>query len=143
MRKTLLPDINVWLALTFDQHVHHLTAKNWAKGVRGDVIRFCRFTQQGFLRLATNPKVMGEQTVSLVDAWKLYDAILTDERIEFAAEPTNIEMTWRQMTQVDAKTPNTWSDAYLAAFSVASGYELVTFDRGFAKFAGLAWTKLD
>jgi hypothetical protein len=28
-----LPDINVWLALTFDSHVHHLSAKTWFDGL--------------------------------------------------------------------------------------------------------------
>jgi predicted nucleic acid-binding protein len=25
----LLPDVNVWLALTFDSHIHHPAAKKW------------------------------------------------------------------------------------------------------------------
>ena len=28
-----LPDINVWLALTFDSHAHHPAAKTWFDGL--------------------------------------------------------------------------------------------------------------
>ena len=54
MKKTLLPDINVWLALTFDSHIHHAAAKAWFDPLSDEVCYFCRLTQQGFLRLATN-----------------------------------------------------------------------------------------
>ena len=55
-----LPDINVWLALAFDSHIHHPDAKKWFDGLADDAIcYFCRLTQLGFLRLATNPKVFG------------------------------------------------------------------------------------
>ena len=56
----LLPDINVWLALAFGSHTHHSFAKNWFDCVPGGNCFFCRMTKQGFLRLATNPRVMRE-----------------------------------------------------------------------------------
>jgi predicted nucleic acid-binding protein len=34
----LLPDINVWLALTFDSHVHHPSAKMWFDGFPNDAV---------------------------------------------------------------------------------------------------------
>ena len=30
-----------------------------------------------------------------------------------------------------------WNDAYLAAFALAGGFQVVTFDQGFSKFAGV------
>ena len=32
----------------------------------------------GFLRLATNPKVLGNHTVSMVEAWRGFDLMLSD-----------------------------------------------------------------
>jgi len=53
-----LPDINVWLALAFPAHVHHLPARAWFGAVpAGRPCHFCRLSQLGFLRLANNPKV--------------------------------------------------------------------------------------
>ncbi len=69
-----LPDVNVWLALTFDSHVHHPDAKAWFDGLpAGAVCFFCRLTQQGLLRLATNPSVFGQHAVTLPEAWQKYD----------------------------------------------------------------------
>ena len=42
----LLPDVNVWLALTFDSHVHHPAAKAWFDALSGELCFFCRYTKQ-------------------------------------------------------------------------------------------------
>jgi predicted nucleic acid-binding protein len=55
MTKMLLPDINVWLALVFDAHVHHPSALAWFNSLSDETAFFCRLTQQGFLRWANNP----------------------------------------------------------------------------------------
>ena len=54
-----LPDVNVWIAIVADRHEHHATARQWFDSVSVPVC-FCRVTQMAFLRLLTNPKVMGE-----------------------------------------------------------------------------------
>ncbi len=76
MMKMLLPDVNVWLALTFDSHVHHPAAKTWFDALSGELCLFCRTTQQGFLRLATNAVVFGDSALNLSEAWKKYDVFL-------------------------------------------------------------------
>jgi predicted nucleic acid-binding protein len=48
---TCLPDVNVWLALTIAEHVHHAPAKRWFESQEHEQIAFCRVTQMGFLRL--------------------------------------------------------------------------------------------
>jgi uncharacterized protein len=138
-----LPDINVWLALSFLTHVHHKSAKSWFDGLAGDRrCYFCRFTQQGFLRLANNLKVFPQAAVAQDVAWKLYDTIISDTRIEFASEPPLLELIWRQFTGHERFSPNAWSDAYLAAFARAGGFEVVTFDKGFKQFSGVGCTIL-
>lgn len=83
----LLPDVNLWLALAFEAHVHHTAAKAWFDPLsEADRCAFCRMTQQGFLRLVTNPKAFGDEAVTLPEAWRLYDAFLADPRISFAEE---------------------------------------------------------
>ena len=102
----------------------------------GGLFFFCRTTQQGFLRLATDPRVLRADAVTLPDAWTLYDVILRDRRISFSSEPLGLEPIWRGYTQTEAFTPKVWNDAFLAAFARASGYEIVTFDKGFIRRAG-------
>ena len=139
----LLPDVNVWLALTFDSHTHHPAAKAWFDGLANDpVCCFCRLTQQGFLRLATNRSVFGKDAVPLPDAWRIYDLYLSDPRVLFAQEPADTESHWRRYTQSRTFSPRVWNDAYLAAFARAGGLEVVTFDSGFTQYQGVTSTIL-
>lgn len=130
-----LPDVNLWLALSFQAHQHHPKANSWFSGLdAGSSLLFCRLTQQAFLRLATHPKVMGAEAVTLRDAWRLYDRILQDPRVSLAIEPPGLEQRWRALTQTPRFSPKVWNDAYLAAFALAGDYEMVTFDQGFTQF---------
>ncbi len=138
-----LPDINVWLALTFDSHVHHPAAKTWFDGLPNDAVcYFCRLTQQGFLRLATNRSVFGKHAVKLPDAWQKYDDFLGDPRVVYAGEPADLEKHWRIYTQSQSFSPQVWNDAYLAAFALAGNLNLVTFDKALKQYANLTCTVL-
>ena len=134
MRKIFLPDVNVWVALAFDHHGHHGSALTWVNAVGSEALAFCRMTQQGLLRLATNGRVMGTHVLTLAEAWALYDQISADSRVMFVPEPPGVESRWRQLTQANQPSTHVWADAYLAAFAFAGDYEIVTFDQGFAQF---------
>jgi toxin-antitoxin system PIN domain toxin len=138
----LLPDVNIWLALAFKSHVHHVAAKNWFDGVSSDGCAFCRLTQQGFLRLATNPKAVNVDAVTMLDAWRMYDEFLGDPRVCLVREPAGLETLWRGFTQRKTFSPKVWNDAFLAAFALAADCEVVTFDKGFAQYADLKCTIL-
>lgn len=129
-----LPDVNVWLALTFESHFHHEPAKQWFDEVGPDQAIICRLTQQGYLRLSTNPSAFGKEAVSLRDAWSFYDAFLEDERVVFLAEPETIEGIWRSYTATPTFSPKIWNDAFLAAFAAATESRLVSFDRAVRQF---------
>jgi len=137
-----LPDVNVWLALTFDSHIHHPAAKNWFDALSGEVCFFCRMTQQGFLRLATNQTVFGVHALTLHQAWQEYDILQSDARVSYVDEPANLEPHWRKWTQNQSFSPHVWNDAYLAAFAESGNLELVTFDKGFAQYTGVSCTLL-
>ncbi|MCI0684954.1 MAG: PIN domain-containing protein, partial [Gemmataceae bacterium] len=130
-----LPDVNVWLALAFRAHIHHAAATMWQSRLAANQLcYFCRLTQQGFLRLATNPKAFPTQAVSLLKAWQMYDAILADPRFAFADEPAGLEPIWRGFTQSRQFSPKVWNDAYLAAFAIAGNHEVVTFDQAMTQY---------
>jgi len=129
----LFPDINVWVALTYERHVHHITAQNWFERLAPSArLFFCRLTQLGLLRLLSAPTVMGpDHAKSQQEAWKTYDAWLEDERVEFLHEPAGLETEFRALTQSPQASPKDWADSYLAAFAHVSRLTLVTFDRAF------------
>lgn len=142
MKTTLLPDINVWLALTFDTHAQHPSANGWLANVANELMAFCRVTQIGFLRLATNSVAFPHDAMTMAEAWVLYDRIGTDRRIIFAPEPFGMEQHWRRLTQLPTRSPHVWADGYLAAFAQAADFEIVTFDKGFAQYKRLRLTIL-
>jgi uncharacterized protein len=137
-----LPDINLWLALAFASHVHHKPASDWFDALQDDRCAFSRMTQQGFLRLATNPKAVGADVLSLTEAWTIYDTFHKDPFVTFVGEPEGVEPLWRGYTEHQSFSHKVWNDAYLAAFARAAGYELITFDKGFSRYAGLKHTIL-
>jgi uncharacterized protein len=137
-----LLDLNVWLALAFDSHQHHPSAVAWFSAVPEESCCFCRITQLGFLRLATTPRVMMDQALTLKEAWLTYEGLYSDPRVVFAAEPEDLEPLWRSYTQHSTFSPKVWNDAYLAAFARSADFELVTFDRGVAQYRDVRCTIL-
>jgi toxin-antitoxin system PIN domain toxin len=126
----LFPDINVWLALSYERHVHYPVARKWFEQLDDDSrLCFCRFTQIGLLRLLTTEALMGMDVLSQVEAWRVYDRLLEDDRILFVDEPPLMEASFRALSRQKRPSPKDWADAYLAAFAATAGLRVVTFDR--------------
>jgi toxin-antitoxin system PIN domain toxin len=137
-----LLDINVWLGLAFKRHKHHISAIAWFNSIGQTRCCFCRLTQMGFLRLASNPQAMGISAVTLQQAWQAYDALFADPRVGYVEEPAGIDPVWRSLTQHQSFSPKVWNDAYLAAFAQTVDFEVITFDQGFAQHQGVRCTIL-
>lgn len=131
IKSFLFPDVNVWLALTYERHVHHSAAKKWFESLDESVrLFFCRITQLGLLRLLTTEAVMGrEEVMGQAAAWEAYGSWLRDDRVSFLAEPPGLEDTFRTMSHLRRPAPKDWADSYLAAFALVSDLTLVTFDQ--------------
>jgi uncharacterized protein len=137
-----LCDSNVWLALALSRHIHHPAAREWLDAVGQPArILFCRATQQTFLRLLTNVAVLapyGNPPLTNAQAWAVYEALLSDDRVELrAGEPAGLAPRWQALAVRDSASPKLWMDAYLAAFAEAGGYRMVTTDAAFQQFSGL------
>lgn len=135
-----LPDINVWIALCIPAHTHHHLAVQWAKGDPSESLFFCRYTQQGLLRLITTAAVttlFKQAPLSNHEALRTMAGILEDGNVQFATEPENIFPHWSAYADVRTASPKLWMDAYLAAFARCGGYRLVTTDKGFKQFKGI------
>src|SRR5215510_10682580 len=88
-----LPDVNVWLAASWSLHSLHKPAKEWIDAEQDD-LAFCRVSQMAFLRLLTNPAVIGKDVVSRRRAWEVYDALVADPRIRLLTEPQGLDPLW-------------------------------------------------
>jgi toxin-antitoxin system PIN domain toxin len=129
-----LPDVNIWIALTSNRHIHHPIAIGWFRGVDADTIAFCRITELGFLRLLTNAHVMGKDVLSPAQAWRTYDAWRTDDRVVFLSERVTFSEQWRRRGNQITGGVNAWTDAYLATFAEHMDATVVTLDRRFSQF---------
>ena len=140
---TYLADVNVWLALVYDEHLHHQAAWAWLESALGPAspnseLTFCRVTEMGFLRLLSNPGVMGKDVRTPQLAWDALVAYYQDPRIQFAPEPAGLRKAWQTFSRQHKHGVNFWTNAYLAAFAEIKGATLVTFDRDFRGYSGLA-----
>ena len=137
MRRLL--DLNTWIALSLETHPQHRPARQWYEQtplLRGDLV-FCRQTELGFLRLITQAPVMarcGVAPLSNTEAIEFLDSLYADPAVSREDEPPATRSLWLQFAQGPLPSPHVWMDAYLAAFTVSLGAELVTFDQGFRSF---------
>lgn len=131
-----LPDVNVWLALAVREHVHHEAASQYWSESAAARVHFCRVTMLGMLRLLTQPRVMGPDALDLASAMALHERFAALPGVDLRPEPAETAKVLRRL--VDAALPGRLlTDAYLAAFAMAGGLRLVTFDRDFGRFEGL------
>ncbi len=137
MSPTCLVDTNVWLALVFVEHLQNEAALRWFEGLEAGEAGFCRMAQLGLIRLLGTPQIMGKHAVSAGEAWRRVLALLEDERVEFVAEPADLDAYLPGMFRYRTPTRHLMNDAYLSAFAIAAGRRLTTLDRGFLQFRGL------
>lgn len=133
-----LCDVNFLVPVCYDHHVFHAGALRWlASNSRAGEFVVCRASQLGLLRLLNNPAAMREDVLTVDEAWRVFDALMRDDRFAFAVEPPGLEAALRRLMRGAAFSPKRWQDAYLAAFAVAGRLSLVTFDAAFRQFDGL------
>lgn len=135
----MTPDINVLIAASRSDHVHHRPALAWlneaiaACGI-GGTLEILPMVATGFLRLATNPKVFVHPTPTS-DALAFLDALLDIPGVEMP----ELGREWpalRQLCREGKLAANKIPDAWIAAAVRTLGEHLVTFDRGFSRLLG-------
>lgn len=133
-----LADVNVLFALLYAGHSHAPQAVAWLER-EGDAARilFCRVVQMGVLRLLTNRQVMQDEVLTPQEAWAYWDSLAADQRFSLVDEPPKLETIWREMAIDMPRDRCVETDTYLAAFALAGGHRLITFDRGFRRFDAL------
>jgi toxin-antitoxin system PIN domain toxin len=131
-----LPDVNVWLALSVSHHPHHDRAMAYWSAEAQAQVSFCRITMLGLLRLLTQPRVMGAAALTPGTAMQALQRWQQLPEVSLRAEPATIDATFVPLLTSDLP-PRLLTDAYLAAFALAGGMRLVSFDRDFRRFPGL------
>lgn len=107
------PDINDWLALLVDDHIHRPAALAWWHADRSHQVAFSRLTQICVLRLLTTSAAMNGQPLSMAEAWSVHDYLYLDDRVVFLTEPPTLERASRDAASDDQASPKLWADAYI------------------------------
>ncbi len=131
-------DTNLWVALSFGTHPHFSLAKAaFHEADSGNPAVFCRATQQSFLRHLSSSKLQiayGAPSISNALAWEKWEELSALPQVTWLEEATGLTALWHQLASRATASPNVWMDAYLAAFAIAGGLQLVTLDKDFKSY---------
>ena len=142
-----LLDVNVWLALSDETHVHHSRARRYWDEESGEQIAFTRVTMLGFVRLLTNRAAMNNLPMSAPEAWQAYRAfralpeVIWIGELDDDAHATDALLEgW--LSDANGFSTLQWTDAHLASIAATFGCRLVSFDGGYRKFQPLDFLHL-
>jgi uncharacterized protein len=136
----ILLDVNILVDAFRGDQPRHSTVRSWLDGmIEGDsAFGVPDPVLSGFMRVVTHPRVFKEPD-------DVEDALVFAERLREMPHAITVrpgERHWSIFTRlcrVTRAVGNAIPDAYLAALAIESGSEMITGDRGFARFPGLRW----
>ncbi|HSS51051.1 MAG TPA: type II toxin-antitoxin system VapC family toxin [Thermoanaerobaculia bacterium] len=121
-----LLDINVLLALLDASHVDHRRAREWISGEIGHGWASCALTENGFVRIISQPKY--PSPVSPSEAIDRLRRATSTEYHEFW--PCSVSLLeGRHVDPSHLHGPRQVTDVYLLALAVQHGGRLVSFDQ--------------
>jgi hypothetical protein len=126
------------VALSFATHPHHAAVRQAFEALdSAHPAAFCRVTQSSFLRLITTPTIQamyGSAVITNERAWAKCQELLSLPQVVWLSEPPGIDAIWKTCACLPSASPKVWMDAYLAAFAIVAGLELVCLDKDFRTF---------
>jgi uncharacterized protein len=131
-------DANVLLYAVNRASAHHERSGIWldASLSGAEAVGFAWIALLSFIRLGTNPSILtspmsADEAMGQVEAWLAAPAAVV-------AEPTSRHASVLRGLLLESGTAgNLTSDAQLAALAIEHGADIVSFDRDFARFAGV------
>ncbi len=121
-----LLDINVLLALLDSDHVDHATARAWLSSEIGHGWASCALTQNGFVRLVSQPRYPSAiAPAEAID--RLGRAARTPHHTWWSCDLSLLDPRVFDRTRLHG--PRQVTDAYLLALAVAHEGRFVTFDQ--------------
>jgi toxin-antitoxin system PIN domain toxin len=121
-----LLDVNTLLALCDPRHVHHEPAHAWFASARASGWATCPITENGFVRIASQPAYPNRPGGPAAVA-ALLRTFCTDSQHLFWADQASL-LDRQAFRLEDRLTPGQVTDVYLLALAVRNGGRLATFD---------------
>lgn len=136
----ILPDVNVLVYAARDDAPDCARYRAWLETalLGPEPVAVATPVLAGFLRVVTNPRVFARPS-TLDDALRFVDVVLGAPAAVVPALSERLAGTLAAVCRSSGATADRVPDAYLAAIALDLDAELVTADRGFARFQGLRW----
>jgi uncharacterized protein len=121
-----LLDVNILIALAWDNHEHHARAHTWFRKLGAISFATCNVTQSGFLRLSLNPNVVHSQ-ITIADAFAKLESFTKHPSHKFCEDgPLQADSpAWQMVTSHKQVT-----DTNLRLIAHRHSRKLVTLDEG-------------
>ncbi|MGD9630325.1 MAG: TA system VapC family ribonuclease toxin [Pyrinomonadaceae bacterium] len=123
-----LLDVNVILALIDFDHVFHSLAHNWWDGVKTEGWASCPLTENGVVRVMSQPNYSAPDNYSVNDVIRWLGEFARGTDHEFWAD----DISLLDKDHFDANRilgPKQLTDTYLLGLAASRGGRLVTFDQ--------------
>lgn len=136
----ILPDVNVLVYAARDDMPECGRYRTWLEGALAgpEPVAVVAPVVAGFLRVVTNPRVFTHPS-TLEDALAFVDVVLAAPAAVSPAASQRLIALLTGVCRSAGATADRVPDAYLAAVALDLDAELVTADRGFARYRGLRW----
>lgn len=133
-----LADNNVLIQAFRPETSHHRAAKQWLEHSlnAGHSLRLFPTVEGGFLRIVTHPGIFTPPT-PLQEAWEFLHILCSSPGVEICPWTPSARERWGELCRELGLSGNDCNDAMLASTALDRGLRLVTFDRGFRRFAKL------
>ena len=135
----LCPDVNV-LVLAFRADTsHHQQAHTWLDAAQrgSEPVVVLAEVAAAVVRILTNPRAWAHPSTS-TEVLACIDDLVTSPCVVLAEGPVGRWPRFAEMLKSGDFSGNDVPDVFLAAAAIDLGATLVTFDRGFSRFDGLA-----
>jgi toxin-antitoxin system PIN domain toxin len=128
-----LLDVNVLLAMFDEDHVHHERAHAWWDLNNGDGWASCPLTQNGFVRIFSQPSYRGGGTSAAAGLDLLREASSKSDHVFWSDDISLLDVDRFNPERILG--PKQLTDIYLLGLAVKNGGQLVTFDRAISRRA--------
>ena len=128
-----LLDANLLIALTQAAHIHHAVAHAWLAQQTRRPWATCALTQLAFVRLTSNPQVVGERITPAQALQALATMVAQSQHVFWPDAPAPLAMASLNSAALVGHRQVT--DAYLLGLAAHHRQRLATLDRGLLTFA--------
>jgi uncharacterized protein len=127
-----LLDVNVLIALAWPNHICHIQARNWFREQRDIGWATTPTTENGFIRVSSNSRVIPESKSPREAALLLRDLTAIGRHTFWPEESSIMDDRWIKLETIH--TYRQVTDAHLLGLALRHEACLATFDRGLFHF---------